>query len=49
MNRSFLLFITFDVLSYLSISAMFFSEQPDIVRIVSKNKIKVQHGEILRK
>jgi hypothetical protein len=44
---SFLLFYYFWHLSYLSISALLFFKQPDIVRIVSKNKIEVPHGENL--
>jgi hypothetical protein len=47
-NRSkFSSFYYFWHLSYLSISALLFSEQSDIVRIVSKNTIEVPHGEIL--
>jgi hypothetical protein len=36
-------------LSYSSISALLFFKQSDIVRIASKNKIEVPHGENLKK
>jgi hypothetical protein len=34
---------------YLSISALLFSEKPDIFIIVSKNKIEVPHGKISKR
>jgi hypothetical protein len=49
MNRSkFSSFYYFWHLSSLSISALLFSKQSDIVKIVSKNKIEVPHEENLK-
>jgi hypothetical protein len=42
-------FITFDMTNNLSISALLFYKQSDIVRIVSKNKFAVPHEENLKK